>query len=429
MKKIIITATILVLLASSLQGCGRKPDTPNSKTHAGIAGQKTTLTVLAGQSTSDAGIEDMINDVLEARFPDITLEWECVDWGEKFAPQMAAKFAAGEVPDIMIGKAQDVATYVPSGNLAVLDGSYVNYVLDASLPAVTVGKKLYGLSYNAVYQGVMYNKDIFKMYGVKVPATQTELKQAVEKFKMVHVTPFASHFQEIWYIGNMTMQFAMNDVFNKYPDWGDRLRNGSTSFEDSAEYRSCFEYNRGILDSTWSDTFAISQSDCDMRFAQGEAAMYVTGSWSLQLINEINPDMNVGIFPFPNQSGDSELIFEPNITFMKSARTDFGDAVDKVFETIFSGKDLAVEIYNFTKTASMLKDVNPTFPNLIQSDIDYYVKSGMVTDVTIGNTQLIWAFQEDYSRQLYSWLQGKASLDDVLVYADKNKNNSISKAY
>ena len=38
-----------------------------------------TLTVLAGQSTTDAGIEDMIDEALAEKYPNITLEWECVD--------------------------------------------------------------------------------------------------------------------------------------------------------------------------------------------------------------------------------------------------------------------------------------------------------------------------------------------------------------
>lgn len=47
-------------------------------------GEEVTLTVLAGQSTTDAGIEDMIDEALAEKYPEITLEWECVDWGNDF---------------------------------------------------------------------------------------------------------------------------------------------------------------------------------------------------------------------------------------------------------------------------------------------------------------------------------------------------------
>ena len=426
MKRLIYIMVGITILLTTFSGCGLNSFNYSESTGIDVTTPKTILMVLAGQSTSDAGIEEMINDVLGLNYPDIELEWECVDWGTKFASQMTAKFAAGDIPDIMIGKAQDVATYVPSGNLAPFSKTLTSYVLEQSLPAVTVNGQVYGLPYNAVYQGVLYNKDIFKEYGIEVPTNQTELKEVVDKLKMHNITPYASHFQEIWYIGNITMQFAMNEVFNKYPNWGDMFRNNTVSFNSSSEFRNCVMYNKDIFNATWDDAMTINQTECDKRFANGGGAMYVTGSWSIQTIQEINPNMNVGIFPFPNQSGDSKLIFEPNITFMKSSKTDYNDAVDKVLELIFSNKNLAVEIFNFTQTASLLKDVGPIYPSLIQSDIEQYAKNGMVTDVTTGNTQLIWTFQEDYSKQIYFWLQGKTEIEDVLEYADQNRHNSIS---
>ena len=76
------------------------------------------VSLLAGQSTSDAGIEEMINEVVAQKLTNIELDWECVDWGTQFHEQMRAKIAAGDIPDIMIGKAQDVATYASSGVIA-----------------------------------------------------------------------------------------------------------------------------------------------------------------------------------------------------------------------------------------------------------------------------------------------------------------------
>ena len=96
-----------------------------------------TLTVLAGQSTTDAGIEDMIDEALAAKYPEVTLEWECVDWGNDFQPKMQQYMQSG-LPDIMIGKAQDVATYAPQGILGEIDASYLDKGLDAARENVTI---------------------------------------------------------------------------------------------------------------------------------------------------------------------------------------------------------------------------------------------------------------------------------------------------
>jgi len=51
----------------------------------------------------------------------------------------------------------------------------------------------------------------------------------------------------------------------------------------------------------------------------------------------------------------------------------------------------------------------------------------MVTDATIGNTQLIWTFQEEYSHKIYAWLQGQGTLEESLKYADELRESSITK--
>jgi ABC-type glycerol-3-phosphate transport system substrate-binding protein len=387
----------------------------------GTSPHKLMLSVLAGQSTSDAGIEEMINDLIGSRLPGVTLDWERMDWGEKFQSQMQAKFAAGDVPDIMVGKAQDVATYYPSGNLAPIPASLMQYVREPSLPAVTINGTAYRIPYNAFYQGVFYNKDLFEKYGLAVPAAPEELSALVKSLKARHIVPFAAHFEESWYGGNILMQFAIGTIFNSTPDWGDRFRARKVSFSDSPAIRRCFAGVQEVLDDTWSDALSIDQTECDERFAKGDAAMYVTGSWTLQNIDTEKPHIRVGIFPYPNESGDARLIFEPNMTFMKSSRTSHADAVDKVLHAIFESKDLASEIFDFTKTSSLLKNIGPEVPLLIQSDIDAFLKTGRVVDATVGNRQLIWSFQEKVASRMYDWLQGKSSLGAVLSFADQNR--------
>ncbi len=377
-----------------------------------------TLTVLAGQSTTDAGIEDMIDEALAKKYPNITLEWECVDWGNDFQPKMQQYLQSG-LPDIMIGKAQDVATYAPLGVLGTIDDTYLDRGLDAARENVTIDGSTYGMVYNALYQGVYYNKTMFKENGWEIPKTQDDLQKIIDDCKAKNITPFASHMVDTWSIGNVTMQFAMNDVFNKDPEWGDKFRAGEVSFADSEEFKTAYEYNKLIFDNTFPETFSMEQTDCDAKMVQGEAAMKVSGSWSIQNFLDIDESFDFGIFPFPNQTGDSKLIFEPNITVMTSAATEHQDAVNCVLDVLTSDKELAVEIYDYTKTASMLKDVSPTFTNPSQTDIDAYASAGNIVDVTLGNNQLVWGgFQEENAKDIAAWLQGDMTFEDALAASD-----------
>jgi ABC-type glycerol-3-phosphate transport system substrate-binding protein len=407
-------------------GCSRKADAVNSGPD-GEKARKVRLSVLAGQSTPDPGIEEMISDLVEREIPGVELEWESVGWGDKFQSQMQAKFASGEVPDIMIGKAQDVATYLPSGNIAPISASLLRYVRDGAAASVSSEGVAYGLPYNAFYQGVFYNKDIFDRLGLQIPTTRAGLEQAVRALRAAGVTPFAAAFGENWYTGNIVMQLAMGDVFNRDPRWGDRFRSGEQSFSGSAAYRDCMRELRYIRDASWPDCPTLDAADCDERFANGMAAMYVTGTWTLQTINAVNPLMRVGIFPFPSSSGDAKLIFEPNMTFMKSAKTSHPDLVDHVLAAVFGSRELASEILGFTRTSPLLKDAGPAVELPVQGDIDRYTHARRVVDVTVGNTQLIWSFQEEVASDLTEWLQGKRSFDSVLEAADRNRDMSGSR--
>lgn len=383
-----------------------------------------TLTVLAGQSTTDAGIEDMIDEALAEKYPNITLEWECVDWGNDFQPKMQQYMQSG-LPDIMIGKAQDVSTYAPQGVLGEIDSTYLDRGLDAARENVTIDGETYGLVYNAMYQGVYYNKAMFKENGWEIPKTLDDLQAIIDDCKEKGITPFASHMVDTWSIGNMSMQFAMNDVFNKTPDWGDKFRAGEVSFSDSEDMQNAINYNKLIYDNTFEDTFSTEQTDCDAKMVLGDAAMKVSGSWSIQNFLDIDENFDFGIFPFPNQTGDSKLIFEPNITIMTSANTEHQDAVNDFLDLMSSDKDLAVEILDYTKTASMLKDVTPTFNNPSQEDIDKYASEDMIVDVTLGNNQLVWGgFQEENAKDIAAWLQGQESLEDCLKACDGRVDSS-----
>ena len=422
---------LLSMMAGLFAGCGSstsestggntgtaKEEGTEASDSSDDAGDEVTLTVLAGQSTTDAGIEDMIDEALAEKYPEVTLEWECVDWGNDFQPKMQQYMQSG-LPDIMIGKAQDVATYAPLGVLGTIDDTYLDKGLDAARENVTIDGSTYGLVYNALYQGVYYNKTMFKENGWEIPKTMDDLQKIIDDCNAKGITPFASHMVDTWSIGNVTMQFMMNDVFNHTPDWGDQFRDGKVSFSEDKNMQTAYQYNKLIFDNTFPETFSTEQTDCDAKMVLGEAAMKVSGSWSIQNFLDIDENFDFGIFPFPNQTGDSKLIFEPNITVMTSAATKHQDAIDKVLDVLTSDTELATEIYDYTKTASMLKDVSPTFENPSQEDIDKYAASGDIVDVTLGNNQLVWGgFQEENAKYIASWLQGEISFEDALKASD-----------
>jgi len=385
---------------------------------------KTVITILHGYSTTDLGIEDMISEKIISEFPDVRIEWENVSWGDFFSNEMQARLASGEVPDIIIGKAQDVSSFQSSGYLSSFDESFTEQIRQEGLVSVRVDGDVYGIPYDMLYQGVIYNMDIFDEHDLQVPETKQDLEAVVDKLNAAGITPFASHFLDNWYAANINMQFAVNRIFASNPNWGDEFRRGERNFSNSDDFISCFEDVQFIFENSWLDSMLVAQRDCLRRFSNGEAAMFVTGTWSVQTLQLMQPDMAVGIFPYPERNGGAKLLFEPNITFMSNARSHNKGLADQIILTIISDKELAASVSSFTQTESMIKDVYSDSLSMVREDLDKYLLGNRLLDVSLGNNQLAWIFQDMCARQIGYWLDGRVDLASVLDFADTNRSFS-----
>jgi ABC-type glycerol-3-phosphate transport system substrate-binding protein len=220
------------------------------------------------------------------------------------------------------------------------------------------------------------------------------------------------------------MQFAVNQVFAQNETWGDEFRAGLRSFAASEEYAACFRQVETIWKHTWPDAATVNQSESAKRFANEEAAMYLTGTWAVQPIFSIRPNMMIGIFPYPNETGDSQLIFEPNLTFMKNAESPNLQLAKSVLAAIYNDAELAKSICDFTRTIPLLDGIETDSLRQVEQDITIYEEQGKVVDVTIGNRQIVWNFQAACAVQINAWLAGKIEFNDVLQFADDNRFES-----
>lgn len=415
MKKMFVWA--LAVMMTLVSGCARQAEPVE------IA-KPQTLTVLYGESTSDPGLEDIFTEHLGRLSEEVSLDWESVDWGERFSGLLRMKIAAGEVPDLIIGKAQDVCTFQPTGILTVLGPELSDHVQDMGLEQVTIDGKVYGLPYNLLYQGVLYNKNMFYRYGLSVPNTLEELQAVVDALEHVGVTPFGTHFQEVWYTGNVLMQFAANEVFVAQPDWGDRLRQGQVTYEDDQNWAYCYDQLAYVYRHSWPDAMSIAQHEADRRFASEECAMYLTGSWSIQTLLTTAPQRKLGIFPYPNSAGDAKLLFEPNITFMINAQSSHKALAERMLSALIKDRELGQRVFQFTQTDSLLKDIQTDTLQIIRESIDSYRSQGRMLDVTAGNRQLVWQYQYNCAEAALGWLKGESTMQAALRYADEHRLES-----
>lgn len=380
-----------------------------------------TISILSGQRYT----KDIYLDQLQRHFPNLSFEFEEIDWGDELTAAIKDRLYIDDMPDIIIGKGQDIGIYKQIGILKPLPMEISERIVPHALDNAVINDTLYGLPYDCLYQGVIYNKDIFEIHDIAIPETKKQMRETVKKLHQYDITPFAMHLSENWPMANIIMQFALNEIFLYEPDWGKRFNADLVSFESSEPMKWCFDNAKYVFDNTWSDSFRVDNDESSRRFFRGEAAMFLTGIWSLENMYEYNPDISLGIFPYPNEKGASHLIYEVNTTFMKTASEENSAIADKILEFLVNDDTLADKLLGKSMNYSLLKDYEPEYPNVLNSSIDTYIKEGRIIDAYTGNSQLIWEFQAEYSDYAMYWLEKKIALEDVLNYADRDRQLNI----
>jgi ABC-type glycerol-3-phosphate transport system substrate-binding protein len=88
--------------------------------------------------------------------------------------------AKSGTPDVVEGLLEDTAVYVKAGLIDPLDDQFnawsdKDQFVPATVDALRINNKLWGVPYNTNARGMVYRKDILDQYGLKVPTTWTEL--------------------------------------------------------------------------------------------------------------------------------------------------------------------------------------------------------------------------------------------------------------
>lgn len=145
--------------------------------------------------------------------------------------------------------------------------------------------------------GVIYNMALFAEHGVEVPTTWDEMLAAVETFEAAGVTPIYGTLLDAW-----TTLPVWNALASNVPpdDFWDLLREGEASFAE--DYRPVASRMYELYQFTQDGTlFERGYDDGNQAFADGEAAMYLQGSWAIPVISGFEPDFEVGTFALPTE--------------------------------------------------------------------------------------------------------------------------------
>lgn len=159
---------------------------------------------------------------------------------------------------------------------------------------------IYGVPFAIQVIPVLYNVDLFEELGLEEPQTWDELIAVAEALQEAGYYAFANGSSEPWTLE--TLFGGVAPAFYGGTDFFDQLVAGETDFSDP-RFTEALERILALRPYLAPNHQGVNYSDMQTSFAFGMAGMLVGGSYELGTMANLNPELRVGSFPFPNDEG------------------------------------------------------------------------------------------------------------------------------
>lgn len=253
--------------------------------------------------------------------PGVALELEMIP--NDSMTVLKTRMAAGQAPDlIQLQSYSAVREFAKAGWLLDLSReSVLGKVVPSTKNSVSYQGKQYALPMDVAGIGIIYNKGLFRKYGLKPPATFSELKQVCQVLKKNGITPFAGLFKANWSLGHFISMVHTALAGPKLLPWLDTMNNGTGSFARPVPVKQLFAIMNFYKANVSADAASMDWNEQQGAFATEKAAMMVQGLWSYAAALNTNPKLDCGFLPFPctDNVKDTKLFADVDSTFAVAA--------------------------------------------------------------------------------------------------------------
>jgi raffinose/stachyose/melibiose transport system substrate-binding protein len=353
-----------------------------------------------GEALED--FEEIIAD-FEAENPDIDVVQNQVADADTLIRTLLVKDA---VPDVI--------TLNANGNFGRLAQAGVFHdftgdpLLDTINPAVQEiladlgtfgGDEVNGLGYVNNANGIIYNIDIFEEQGLEVPETFDELIAVCEQLQDAGITPLYATLADSWTVlpsfNGLGAYPAQDDFFEQMREEGEDVGpDSSVSFEQ--DFPEVLEQQAELFAYAQEGYRGRSYDDGNAAIANGDAAMYLQGIWAVNPIKGVNPDIRLGIFPYPGTDDPEDRLLVSGVDVVVTMGKDgpHEEEAQRFIEYLFQ-EDV---IQDFAASQNMIPSVEgaelsddtaiqsaaPWFEEgRITGFIDHQVPPGIPLDLTV----------------------------------------------
>ena len=291
---------------------------------------KITMAVWNGSWCEDL---QAIQEDFNSKNPDIDLDIQ-MQTGD-YSDFLGAKVASNDLPDIyLLTPYQQVVAFAEAGRLMDLsEEPFVDVVYPTALEAVKGSDgKIYAFPHANEYLGVFYNKEIFANAGIDtLPTTRDEFAEVCAKLEAAGIQPIASTYKESWTLKHLFSTLLTPFVQDDIPGFLASLNSGEGTFgvDGIDEVFAFLDIMKQYSGSNMMDQDSTSGFNA---LANGQAAMLLSGEFSLSTVAHADPVQDIGCFAVPvsNDASKNKLSADVATCYVINANTEHPDLCKKV---------------------------------------------------------------------------------------------------
>ncbi|BAH42318.1 probable multiple sugar ABC transporter substrate binding protein [Brevibacillus brevis NBRC 100599] len=268
-------------------------------------GQQVTLSMHSWRVEDTEGYKAIIK-AFEADHPNIKIDFKPFKATE-YNTILNTALQSDSGPDIL-----QLRPYAPgialaeAGHLEPLDNVPGISTIPKDVLAAATGKdgKVYGVPLSLNSTQFYYNKKIFEQNGLQAPKSWDELIATAKTLKEKGIVPISFGAKEGWLLSLSHGVIAPASYSGT--NYLDKLLKGESDLK-SAEFLQSVQRMQELIPYFPENYVGLELNDMRTLFATEKAAMFINGSFELEGIKKLNPDLPLDFFPMPTDDGKQVL--------------------------------------------------------------------------------------------------------------------------
>jgi raffinose/stachyose/melibiose transport system substrate-binding protein len=397
---------------------------------AAAAQKRDTVTIRVLMPTTSQAAEDILVANFQRVYPNVKVSTEYLS-SATITTLLLTQIQAGNAPDVFYVGAgnQNPASIWPlaqAGRLLDLTGRKWNRRIYApGRSAVTWNGKVYGWSLTVAPYALLYNADLFKQLGLKLPTRASDLLALCRKITAAGKVPFVQGFGDIAEAGIFGRALYGSYVYGRDPKWDTKRARKQVTFATSAVWRRALQTFLDMKDAGCFQPGAqgTSRPQQYAMFAQGGAAMTVAAATELPNIVTVNPNLKYAMASFPGDAPKDTLVMAPPVTTIAGYAATQHPGEVKSFIDFIAREQQSTLFAKISGAIAPLDAKKNILPDYMKAGLGPFFKAGRLEVAHDPLWPSASIYDTAYRQGIVGLLTGQSTIDTVLANMDKLWDN------